>query len=133
MKVIIADDSPMIRKRIRAIIYENSEKADVSEADNGLDALHMIWHDAPDLVILDIRMPLLSGIDVLTRIQEIGVHPEVCILTSYDFPQYREKCHALGAAYFLDKNMEFDRIQEIVRSHNDPGYRTFMHSKTAFV
>ena len=133
MKVIIADDAPMIRKRIRAIVMDNAEKAEVREADNGLIALHMIWHDAPDLVILDIRMPVLNGIDVLARIKEMGVHTEVCILTSYSFQQYREKCHALGAAYFLDKNMEFGRIQEIIRSYNDPGNRTFMHSKRVFV
>jgi len=66
-------------------------------------------------VILDIRMPGGSGIDVLEDIKKINAAPIVIILTNYPYPQYRKKCMAAGADYFFDKSSEFEKVTEVLK------------------
>ena len=65
------------------------------------------------MVILDIRMPGGSGIDVLKRVKQGEVTPMVIILTNYPYPGYRQKCLQAGADFFLDKSTEFDQIPKL--------------------
>jgi DNA-binding NarL/FixJ family response regulator len=117
MKVVIADDSSPLRERIKSLLIRAESDIIVYEADNGIEALQCIKENQPDLVILDVRMPELNGIEVLKKIRELKIDTRVCMLTNYPFPQYRIKCYELGADYFLDKNMEFKKIADII-SHD---------------
>jgi DNA-binding NarL/FixJ family response regulator len=67
-------------------------------------------------VILDIRMPGGSGIDVLENIKKTNAAPVVIVLTNYPYPQYRKKCMALGAEYFFDKTTEFEKVTEVIEN-----------------
>ena len=87
----------------------------VYEADNGADALQIIRKKQPDLAILDIRMPELSGIEVLKKIRELKIKVKVCILTNYAYPIYKKRCIEAGADYFLRKTEDFEEIETIVR------------------
>jgi len=71
----------------------------------------------PDAVVLDIRMPKGSGIDVLKYIQN-GVQPKplVIVLTNYPYPHYRKKCLALGADYFIDKSVDFEKVIDVLEA-----------------
>ena len=68
----------------------------------------------PDAVILDIRLPGRSGIQVLKEIK--AAHPEtvVIMLTNYDFDQYRRQCLQLGADYFFNKTLEFEKVMTVL-------------------
>jgi|WetSurMetagenome_2_1015567.scaffolds.fasta_scaffold00014_36 DNA-binding NarL/FixJ family response regulator len=114
MKVVIADDSSLMRDRIKKLLAGTEENVMVFEAENGDDAIQSIRENKPDLVILDIRMPGMNGIEVLKRIKEDNTKIIVCILTNYPFQQYRQKCIELGADYFFDKNLEFEKILDLV-------------------
>jgi CheY-like chemotaxis protein len=70
-------------------------------------ALTVIKEKQPDLVVLDIRMPGLNGIEVLKKMKEHGLRCKICILTNYPQQQYKEKCLTEGADYFFDKNKDF--------------------------
>ena len=59
-------------------------------------------------------MPLLGGIDVLKKIEEANLKTKVCILTNYSYPQYQERCLAMGADYFLSKSEDFEKINFII-------------------
>ncbi len=84
------------------------------QAGNAPDALAGVGELKPDVVILDIRMPGGSGIDVLRKLKKDRPALTVIMLTKYAYPQYRERCLALGADFFLDKATDFDRIPEIL-------------------
>jgi two-component system, NarL family, nitrate/nitrite response regulator NarL len=114
MKIVIADDSTLLRDRIKSLLNSINNISMVYEAENGAEALQLIIEKEPDLVILDIRMPEMNGLEVLKKISELGLKLKVCILTSYPYRQYREKCFAAGASYFFDKNQSMDELMEVV-------------------
>jgi DNA-binding NarL/FixJ family response regulator len=82
---------------------------DVPEALTSIKALK------PDVVILDIRMPGGSGVDVLQDIKQEEKTPMVIVLTNYPYPQYRKKCMELGADFFFDKSAEFEKVTAIFK------------------
>ena len=115
MKVFIADDSSEIRKRIIAMLSVLAERIEmIGEAENVQDAIHRIHEFEPDVVILDIRMPGGSGIDVLKKIRKRHDVPVIIILTSYPHSQYRNKCMEAGADFFFDKSRDFEEIVKVV-------------------
>lgn len=109
-KVFIADDSLIVREHLVTMLDELAGIEIVGQAENVAKAINSIRDLKPDVVILDIRMPGGSGIDVLRNIKQDEVTPMVIILTNYPFPGYRQKCLEAGADYFLDKSTEFDQI-----------------------
>jgi len=114
MKVILADDSSLFRDRIKDLLKNLGNVEIVGEAVNGLEALKLIEDKKPDLVILDIRMPEMNGIEVLRKIREKGIRVKICMLTNYPYKQYRERCLAEGSDYFFDKNLDIKQILDVI-------------------
>lgn len=114
MNIVIADDSALLRDRIRLLLTSFENVKVVGEAVNGLEALHLINKVDPDLAILDIRMPGLNGIELLKKIRESGPRPKIFILTNYPYKQYRERCLAEGADYFFDKNQDIEELSAVI-------------------
>jgi DNA-binding NarL/FixJ family response regulator len=113
IKVFIADDSLIVREHLVTMLEELAGIKVVGQAENVAEAISAIRILQPDVVILDIRMPGGSGIDVLQTIKQDEVAPMVIILTNYPYPGYRQKCLQAGADFFLDKSTEFDQIPEL--------------------
>lgn len=116
MKVFIVDDSDILRERIRSILSDIRRVEIIGEAEDALQAKEFLKSHVPDVVILDIRMPKGSGIDVLEMIKKEKPSVKVIVLTNYPYPQYRKRCLELGAEYFLDKSTEFERLPEIFQT-----------------
>jgi DNA-binding NarL/FixJ family response regulator len=114
MKLVIADDSSIMRERIKSQARQFEEVTVVGEAVNGRMALEMIMQLAPDLVFLDLQMPEMGGIEVLRKVKEAKLKTKVCILTNYSFPQYRTRCLAIGADFFLCKSEEFEKTATVI-------------------
>ena len=114
MRVVLVDDSDVLRERLRAILGEIDGMEIVGEARYSLDAIDRIRELQPDAVILDIRLPNGSGIDVLQRIKRDNPSITVVMLTNYPYPQYRRKCLEAGADFFLDKSTEFDKLSKVL-------------------
>ena len=121
MKVFIADDSREIRKRIMAMLSDLKNIEMMGEAENVQDAIKSIREFGPDVVILDIRMPGGSGIDVLKTIEKRNESPVIIILTNYPHSQYRKRCMEAGADFFFDKSGEFEKIIEVVSGVSEGG------------
>ena len=115
MKVFIVDDSSVLRERLVEMLSELPEIEIIGYAQNVPDALSSIKELNPDVVILDIRIPGGSGIDVLQDIKKERKAPMVIMLTNYPYPQYRKKCLGLGADYFFDKSTEFEKVTELFK------------------
>ena len=86
----------------------------IGEAQDGIEARDRIPELKPDVLILDIRMPWRSGIDVLRDIKQSDPATKVIILTNYPYPQYRKKCMEEGADFFFDKSTEFEKVPEVI-------------------
>ncbi len=114
MKVIIADDSDLMRERLKLILESQNNVTVVGEARNSIEAKKIIEQLKPDIVLLDIRMPGGSGLDVLQNIREAELKTYVIVLTNYPYPPYRKKCLEGGADYFLSKSEEFDKLGIVI-------------------
>ncbi len=114
MKVFIADDSQEVRQRIVAMLSDLERIDVVGQAENVQNAINSIRELKPDVVILDMRMPGGSGIDVLEKIEKRNGMPVVIMLTNYAHSQYRKRCLAAGADFFFDKSGEFEKVIDVV-------------------
>jgi DNA-binding NarL/FixJ family response regulator len=114
MRVLIVDDSKIVSDRLQQILINIADVEIVGQANNGQDAIASISESKPDVVILDIRLPGLSGIDVLKDIRAKKLPIRVIMLTNYPYPQYRKKCEELGADYFFDKVAEIEMIPNVI-------------------
>jgi DNA-binding NarL/FixJ family response regulator len=113
VRVFITDDSRIVREHLVTMLDELTGVEIVGQAETVVEAISAIGKLQPDVVILDIRMPDGSGIDVLQTIKQDEPAPVVIVLTNYPYPAYRQKCLQAGADFFLDKSTEFDQIPEL--------------------
>lgn len=113
IKVFIADDSIIVREHLVTMLDELAGINIVGQAAHVAEAISAIFSLKPDVVILDIRMPGGSGIDVLRSIKRAEAAPIVIILTNYPYSGYRQRCMNAGADFFLDKSTEFDQIPKL--------------------
>ena len=114
MRVLIVDDSKIVCDGLQQMLINIADVEIVGQVNNGKDAIATISESKPDVVILDIRLPGLSGIDVLKDIRNKKLPIRVIMLTNYTYPQYRKKCKELGADYFFDKVAEIEEIPNVI-------------------
>jgi DNA-binding NarL/FixJ family response regulator len=119
MRVLIVDDSEALVQRLTSSLMEVTGIEIVGHAGNVSDAALEIRKAKPDVVILDIRMPGGSGIDVLEGLKNDPFQPVVIMLTNYSGRQYRRRCLESGARYFFDKSAEFHKVAEVLRGLMD--------------
>ncbi|MGC9996767.1 MAG: response regulator transcription factor [Terriglobia bacterium] len=112
MRVLIADDSEVFVQRLVQALGEISGVEIVGRARTGAEALQALRDLDPEVVILDIRMPDGTGIDVLEGMRKEKLATITIVLTNFAFPQYRRKCLQLGARFFFDKSAEFAEVRE---------------------
>ena len=114
-KVVVVDDHPFIRATVCMLLRK--ERLDVvGQADNGIDAVRLARELAPDLVILDIAMPGLDGLEVIARIKAMTQPPKVQVLTSQLPEAYSLRCMQAGAMGFVAKTDELDELGKAVRA-----------------
>ena len=114
MKVLIVDDSETVCNGLHKMLTGIPGVEICGQAHNGKDGIKAISESKPDAVILDIRLPDLSGIEVLKDIREKKLQTKVIMLTNYPYPQYRKKCREMGADYFFDKVSEIEEIPALI-------------------
>lgn len=114
MRAVVIDDSASVRTRLSALLRE-SGVAVIGEAKNGQEGLRLVEDLTPDVVVLDLRMPGLSGLDVLRKLQRLESPPRVVVLTNNATELHRTECIRLGAAECLDKSNDLDRIVAVLR------------------
>jgi DNA-binding NarL/FixJ family response regulator len=114
LRVLLVDDSPIVRKRLKALLLEVPEVDIVDEANDEPEATELLLKLNPEVVVLDIQMPGGSGIDLLPKIKRGQQPPLAIVLTNLSGPQYRKKCLDAGADFFFDKSSEFDSVVNVL-------------------
>ena len=112
LTVYIVDDSPVMRERLTESVTDIAGVEIAGQSGDPFEALDSIRKAHPDVVILDIRLPRRSGIDVLKDIKKEALAPTVIMITNYPYRQYRQGCLAAGADYFFSKIDEFEMIRD---------------------
>src|SRR5665647_1766934 len=103
IRILIADDHAIVRHGLKQIVEESGEMRVVAEADSGIDALRKIREIACDVVLLDISMPDMSGIDVLKQIHAERPQLPILILSIYSEDQYAMRLIKAGASGYMTK------------------------------
>lgn len=115
LTVHIVDDSDVMRERLSELVSDIAGIELTGQSGNPFDALERIKSEHPDIVILDIRLPGKSGIEVLKDIKQESPAPIVIMITNYPYRQYRQGCMSAGADYFFSKIDEFEMIGQALR------------------
>jgi two-component system response regulator DevR len=108
VKVIIADDSNPIRERIIKLLSDIPNVEIVGEAIDGVETAVIVRKTHPDVVILDLQMPKLSGLEILPRLKEMDPSPVIVVLTNYSTSPMKAMCTRKGGDFFFDKSTEFE-------------------------
>lgn len=110
MRILIADDHPIFRNGLRHLIAEENDMVVADEAENGKRVLDLLQGNQYDVVLLDLDMPVISGLDVLTRIKELYPNLPVLILSFYPEEQYALRALKLGSSGYLTKDSAAEEL-----------------------
>ncbi|WP_321834047.1 response regulator transcription factor [Pseudomonas kulmbachensis] len=123
MKVLIADDHSLIRSAMK-VLMESQGYEVVAEAANGTDTVQLARLHNVDLIVLDITMPGLDGLEVINRIRASGLETRILVLTSQSPLFYSQRCMKAGAAGFITKSQDLTELLRAVKVIMD-GYTFF--------
>ncbi|MDX3258791.1 response regulator transcription factor [Streptomyces sp. NPDC093228] len=115
VRVLIADDQMMVRQGFTVLLNARPGIEVVGQAVDGEEAVAKVAELAPDVVLMDIRMPGLGGIEATRRITADAPHPRVLVLTTFDLDEYVYDALRAGASGFLLKDASADQLAEAVR------------------
>jgi DNA-binding NarL/FixJ family response regulator len=113
IRALIVDDRPRSRRGLRALLATSPEIQVIGEATNGQEAIVMVDKFRPDVVLMDVRMPVMDGLEATRRIKSKCPSVQVIVLTLYN--AYRNNALAAGAAAFLVKGGPSEELLETIR------------------
>lgn len=115
IKIVIAEDNALLRGVLRDALEEAGMQV-VGEAGDGAEALTMAEGNRPDVVVMDMRMPNVDGIEATQRIASASWAMPVVVLSAYDEPQMIEAALAAGASNCLKKGVGLDELIDAIRT-----------------
>lgn len=115
LRVLSVDDHPLLREGIAAVVNSQADMCIAAQASSGREAIHMYREHRPDVVLMDLRLPDISGIDALTAILSEFPSARVIILTTFEGDVEIQRSLAAGAYGYLLKNMPPGDLVEAIR------------------
>jgi NarL family two-component system response regulator LiaR len=115
ISLLITDDYAIIRRGIRVFIERQPDLHIVGEVDSGEAAVHLAAEIAPDVVLMDLVMPGIGGIEATRQLKQVSPHSQIIILTAHDEDEYILSALRAGALSYLLKDIEGDELAEAVR------------------
>jgi DNA-binding NarL/FixJ family response regulator len=116
IRVLIADDQALVRGGFKLILESQSDIEVVGEAADGREAVELARSLAPDVVLMDVRMPEMDGIEATRRLGLLSSPPHVLVLTTFDLDEYVYAAMKAGAAGFLLKDVRPEQLADAVRT-----------------
>lgn len=119
---LIVDDHPVARMAVRMLLEQDGMTI-VAETGDGLDAISLIKQFSPDLVVVDIDIPSLNGIEVIQRLRNNGYQGGMLVLSGKDDDHYIKRCASAGADGFVSKSNQLTELNDAIRAlKNGYGY-----------
>jgi DNA-binding NarL/FixJ family response regulator len=116
IRVLVADDQALVSAGLRAILEDQPDIEVVGEAADGAAAYELARRLRPDLVLMDVRMPVLDGISATKQIVDAGLQTRILVLTTFDLDSYVYEALRAGASGFILKDMPRDQLIAAVRT-----------------
>jgi DNA-binding NarL/FixJ family response regulator len=114
-RIVIADDQALVRSGFRMIVDARADLEVVGEAEDGVQAVALVRELEPDVILLDIRMPNLDGIEATKRIVDGGSATRILVLTTFDLDEYVHGAIRAGASGFLLKDVRPAELVDAIR------------------
>jgi DNA-binding NarL/FixJ family response regulator len=115
IRVLICDDVAMLRELLRYELEEDDDLVVVGEADNGIDGVRLVEELRPDVVILDLAMPGIDGLEALMLMRATPNPPAVVVHSGFDSSTMQDRVLALGAARYVEKGGNLGEVRTVVR------------------
>jgi two-component system response regulator DesR len=115
IRVVLAEDQAMVRGALSALLKLESDLDVIGSAANGEEAWTLITREKPDVVVTDIEMPQLTGLELAQRIRERGVECKVVILTTFARPGFLRRALDVGVSGYLLKDAPSEQLAEALR------------------
>ena len=116
IRILLVDDQQLIRMGFRMVLEADPDFAVVGEATNGAEAIQAVHELAPDVILMDVRMPLLDGIAATEQIVEQYPASRIIVLTTFDLDEYAFGALAAGASGFLLKDVQASELTAAIRA-----------------
>jgi DNA-binding NarL/FixJ family response regulator len=116
IKVAIADDHALFRAGVRTALSIKKDVELIAEADNGMQLLNLLKHIEPDVILLDIQMPIMDGIQTLPEIRKLRPEAKVIILSMHNDHSMISKLMEIGANSYLTKNSDSETIYQAIKT-----------------
>ena len=115
-RVFLADDQALVRSGFRMLIEAEDDLQVVGEAADGADTVEQVAHTPTDVVLMDIRMPVMDGVEATRRIVAAGVPTRILVLTTFDLDEYVFSALKAGASGFMLKDARPDDLLNAIRT-----------------
>ena len=119
IKVAIADDHALFRAGVKTALSSKKDIELIAEADNGMQLIHLLRHIEPDVILLDIQIPIMDGIQTLPEIRKLRPDAKVIILSMHNDHSMISKLMEIGANSYLTKNSDSETIYQAIRTCYD--------------
>lgn len=116
IKVAIADDHALFRAGVKTALAIKKDVELIAEADNGMQLLNLLKHIEPDVILLDIQMPIMDGIQTLPEIRKLRPDAKVIILSMHNDHSMISKLMEIGANSYLTKNSDSETIYQAIKT-----------------
>ena len=117
LKILIVDDEPGVRDSLKGVLED--EGYNTSEADSGEACLEFLRSEAADLILLDVWLPGMDGLETLQKIRELSNPPEVIMISGHGTIETAVRATKLGAYDFLEKPLSIDRTLIVLKNAID--------------
>ena len=114
LRVLLVEDSKVLTERLAEALRQIPEIELVAAVDTEVAACAVVARERVDVMILDLHLRQGNGFGVLRALTRTPKRPFIVVLTNYDLPQYKDTALALGAAHFMDKVRDLDKLPEIL-------------------
>ena len=115
IRVLVVDDQPLVRSGFRMVIEERPDLELAGEAADGAQALELARELDPDVILMDVRMPNLDGVEATRQLVETGTRARILVLTTFDLDEYVYAAIRAGASGFLLKDVEPAELVDAIR------------------
>jgi two-component system NarL family response regulator len=116
LRIVVADDHPVVREGIASLIAREPDMTVVAEAADGVAAVETVLRHAPDVTLMDLRMPRMSGLEALRSIRRMRPAAAIVMLTTYDGEEDIDRAIADGAMGYLLKDLTSAKLLSAIRA-----------------